>query len=286
MKMEKIEEENNWAVETEQLSYTYEGNEKKALDGVSLKLKKGRKIAFMGGNGSGKSTLFLCMNGILKPQEGKVRINGSPVEYTRKGLLDVRRKVGIVFQEPDDQLFSASVFQEISFGVLNLGVDEEKARSEVEQVIQELGITPFRDRPAHALSGGQKKLVAIADILVMHPKVLILDEPAASLDPKHRKLVRSIVEQLSKKGLTILMATHHVDYAYAWADEIVLLDGGRVPRQGTPRQVCGDEEAMEQANLELPAVLRLYRRMVQKGILSPEEEPPKTIEDLERRISG
>lgn len=281
-----MREEKEWIVETEELSYTYEGNDSKALDKVSLKLGRGQKIAFMGGNGSGKSTFFLCLNGILKPREGRVLIDGCPVEYTRKGLLDVRQKVGIVFQEPDDQLFSASVFQEISFGILNLGVDEEKARSEVEQVIQELGITPFRDRPAHALSGGQKKLVAIADILVMHPKVLILDEPAASLDPKHRKLVRSIVEQLSKKGLTILMATHDVDYAYAWADEIVLLDGGRVLRQGTPRQVCSDEEAMEQANLELPAALRLYRRMVQKGILSPEEEPPKTIEDLERRISG
>lgn len=281
-----MREEKDWIVEAQALSYTYEGNEKKALDGISLKLKRGRKIAFMGGNGSGKSTLFLCMNGILRPQEGRMLIDGHPVEYTRKGLLEVRRKVGIVFQEPDDQLFSASVFQEISFGILNLGVDEETARKEVEEVIRKMGITPFRDRPAHALSGGQKKLVAIADILVMHPKVLILDEPAASLDPKHRKLVRDIVEKLAESGLTILMATHDVDYAYAWADEIVLLHEGKVLRQGTPRQVCGDEEAMEQANLELPAVLRLYRQLLCKGILSPEEEPPKTIEDLERRISG
>ena len=276
--------EKEWMVEAEGVSYTYEGNERKALDKVSLKLGRGRKIAFMGGNGSGKSTFFLCMNGILKPQEGKVLIGGSPVEYTRKGLLEVRQKVGIVFQEPDDQLFSASVFQEISFGILNLGVDEERARNEVEQVIRKLGITPFRDRPAHALSGGQKKLVAIADILVMHPEVLILDEPAASLDPKHRNLVRSIVEGLSEKGMTILMATHDVDYAYAWADEIVLLHEGKVLRQGTPLQVCADERVMEQANLEPPAVMRLYRRLVQRGILSPEEGLPKTLEDLERRI--
>ena len=240
----------------------------------------------MGGNGSGKSTLFLCMNGILKPQEGRLRISGSPVEYTRKGLLDVRRKVGIVFQEPDDQLFSASVFQEISFGILNLGVDEESARKEVERVIEKLGITPFRDRPAHALSGGQKKLVTIADILVMHPEVLILDEPASSLDPKHRKLVRSIIGQLSEGGMTILMATHDVDYAFAWADEIVLLHEGKVLRQGTPREVCGDAGAMEQANLEQPVVMRLYRGLVQKGVIDPEGEPPKTIEELERRISG
>lgn len=279
-----MREEKEWSVETEQLSYTYEGNQKKALDTVSLKLGRGKKIAFMGGNGSGKSTFFLCLNGILRPGEGRVLIDGSPVEYTRKGLLEVRQKVGIVFQEPDDQLFSASVFQEISFGILNLGVDEERAREEVENVICRLGITPFRDRPAHALSGGQKKLVAIADILVMHPKVLILDEPAASLDPKHRKLVRSIVESLAEEGLTILMATHDVDYAYAWADEVVLLNEGKVLRQGSPRQVFGDEAAMEQANLELPAVMRLYRRMREKGMLSPEMEPPKTMEELLRRI--
>lgn len=279
-----MREEKEWSVETEQLSYTYEGNQKKALDTVSLKLGRGKKIAFMGGNGSGKSTFFLCLNGILRPGEGRVLIDGSPVEYTRKGLLEVRQKVGIVFQEPDDQLFLASVFQEISFGILNLGVDEERAREEVENVICRLGITPFRDRPAHALSGGQKKLVAIADILVMHPRVLILDEPAASLDPKHRKLVRSIVESLAEEGLTILMATHDVDYAYAWADEVVLLNEGKVLRQGSPRQVFGDEAAMEQANLELPAVMRLYRRMREKGMLSREMEPPKTMEELLRRI--
>ena len=284
MKMEKIEEENNWVVEAEQLSYTYEGNEKKALDGISLKLKKGRKTAFMGGNGSGKSTLFLCMNGILKPQEGRMLISGRPVEYTRKGLLDVRRKVGIVFQEPDDQLFSASVYQEISFGILNLGVDEESARKEVEEVIKKMGITPFRDRPAHALSGGQKKLVAIADILVMHPEVLILDEPAASLDPKHRKLVRDIIGQLSDSGLTILMATHDVDYAYAWADEIVLMHEGSVLKSGAPLEVCSDRGALEKANLEVPAVLRLYEKMREKGMVSPEGGIPRTMEELERRL--
>lgn len=213
-------------------------------------------------------------------------IGGKPVEYTRRGLLDVRRKVGIVFQEPDNQLFSASVYQEISFGIMNLGVEEEQVRREVEQVISEMGITPFRDQPAHALSGGQKKLVAVADILVMHPEVLVLDEPAAALDPKHRKLVRSIVERLSEKeGLTILMATHDVDYAYAWADEIVLMHEGKVLMRGTPDEVCGDEDAMEQANLELPAVMRLYRRLLKAGILSAKGDPPRTLEDLERRIS-
>ena len=156
-------------------------------------------MAFMGGNGSGKSTFFLCLNGIRRPDRGKICIDGKAIEYTRKGLLDVRGRVGIVFQEPDDQLFSASVYEEISFGILNLGADEETARREVERVIEELEITPFQDRPAHALSGGQKKQVAIADILVMHPEVMILDEPAAALDPKHTRKVQEIVERLSEE---------------------------------------------------------------------------------------
>ena len=275
-----MREEKEWIVEAEAISYTYEGNERKALDKVSLKLGRGRKIAFMGGNGSGKSTFFLCMNGILKPQEGRVLIDGCPVEYTRKGLLEARRKVGIVFQEPDDQLFSASVFQEISFGILNLGVDEERARNEVEQVIRELGITPFRDRPAHALSGGQKKLVAIADILVMHPEVMILDEPAAALDPKHTKKVQGIVDRLSGKGITVLMATHDIDYAYAWADEIVLMHEGKVIRQGTPADVCTDREALEKASLELPVVVKIYERLREKNLIPEDMALPGNVEEL------
>lgn len=279
-----MKQEKEWVIEAQNISYTYEENEKPALEGMSLKIRRGSKVAFMGGNGSGKSTFFLCLNGIRKPDEGRVLIDGEPVSYTRKGLLDVRRRVGIVFQEPDDQLFSASVYQEISFGILNLGVGEEKARKEVERVIRELGILPFQDRPAHALSGGQKKLVAIADILVMDPEVMILDEPASSLDPKHTKIVRGIVEGLTEKGITVLMATHDMDHAFGWADEIVLMHEGRVLKSGTPLEVCSDREALEKANLEVPAVLRLYEKMREKGKVSPEGGIPRTMEELERRL--
>ena len=274
-----------WILETEGICYTYEGNSRKALDQVSLRIRRGRKTAIMGGNGSGKSTLFLCLNGILKPQAGNVLLDGRPVGYRRKELLELRRRVGIVFQDPDDQLFSASVRQEISFGILNLGADEAQAAREVDRVIEGLGITPFRDRPAHALSGGQKKLVAIADILVMRPEVMILDEPAAFLDPKHRKIVRSVVEKLSGEGMTLVMSTHDVDDAYAWADEVILMEGGRVLRQGTPEEVLSDAEAVARADLELPAVLRMCRSLQARGILAPGPEP-RTMEELERRITG
>ena len=274
----------NWVIEAQDVSFTYEGNEEKALDGLELKIRRGSRVAFMGGNGSGKSTFFLCLNGIRKPDSGRICIDGKPIEYTRKGLLDVRGKVGIVFQEPDNQLFSASVYEEISFGILNLGADEETARKEVDQVIGELEITPFKDRPAHALSGGQKKQVAIADILVMHPEVMILDEPAAALDPAHTRKVHQIVDRLTGKGITVLMATHDIDYAYRWADEIVLMHEGRVLRHGTPEAVCADRAALREAGLEPPSVLRLWECLQDKGMISRAEQAPRSTDELIRML--
>ena len=273
------------AVELAGLSYTYEGSGIKALDGVNLKIEKGNKVAFMGDNGSGKSTLFLCLNGIHRPDSGEIYIGGEKIAYTRKGLLDVRKKVGIVFQDPDSQLFLASVYQEISFGIMNLGVEEQTARREVERVMEELDISPFRDRPAHALSGGQKKQVAIADILVMHPEVMILDEPAAALDVTHTEKVHRIVEDLTKRRITVLMATHDIDYAYRWADQIVLMKNGRILKEGTPEEVCSDEALLKAAGLVRPAVLRLYEKMAEKGFIELREKPPKSIEELEALIA-
>ena len=275
-----MKREEDWVIEAQDVSYTYDGNNERALDGLNLKIRRGTKVAFMGGNGSGKSTFFLCLNGIRRPDTGKICIDGEAIEYTRKGLLNVRGRVGIVFQEPDDQLFSASVYEEISFGILNLGADEETARREVESVIKELEITPFQDRPAHALSGGQKKQVAIADILVMHPEVMILDEPAAALDPKHTRKVQQIVDRLTEKGITVLMATHDIDYAYSWADEIVLMHRGKVIRQGTPFEVCSDREALKAASLEVPAVLRMHERLKEKGLIPQDAAPPGNIDEL------
>ena len=275
----------DWIIEAENLCYTYDGNDERALDRMNLKIRRGRKVASLGGNGSGKSTFFLCLNGIRRPDDGRILIDGTPVKYTRKGLLDLRRKVGVVFQEPDDQLFCASVYQEISFGIMNLGADEAEAEREVERVIEELGITPFQERPAHALSGGQKKLVAIADILVMHPEVMILDEPTAALDPKHTRIVQDIISKLTERGITVLMATHDMDYAYGWADEIVLMHEGKVLRSGSPAEVCSDRQALEKTNLEMPSVLRLYEIMKEKGILPSGDKPPVDMRELERRLS-
>ena len=247
-------------LKADNLYYSYDDDNSHSLNGLSLEIKKGQKVAFMGANGSGKSTFFLCCTGILKPQKGQLLFKGKPYAYDKKSLLDLRSKVGIVFQDPDNQLFSASVYQEISFGILNLGVAPEEAKKEVEKVIDYLEITPFRHKPTHALSGGQKKQVSIADILVMHPDIIILDEPAAALDPKHTLMVNHIVDQMTEAGITVLMATHDVDYAYEWADEVILFHEGKVLLHGSPSQVFSNKRILSQTNLEPPAVLELFER--------------------------
>lgn len=271
-------------LEARDVWYSYEENDRFSLQGLNLKVKKGSKIAFMGANGSGKSTFFLCCNGILKPQKGGILFHGHPVKYARKDLLALRAKVGIVFQDPDKQLFSASVEQEISFGILNLGESKERARAEVYRVMEKLEIMPFRKRPVHALSGGQKKQVSIADILVMHPDIIILDEPAAALDPKHTRMVNEMVNRLTEQGITVLMATHDIDYAYAWADEIVLMKDGKVICQGDPEVVCRETEKLKETNLEEPSVLRLFDRLKARKTIATTAKTPKTWSELEALI--
>ena len=271
-------------LEARDVWYSYEENDRFSLQGLNLKVKKGSKIAFMGANGSGKSTFFLCCNGILKPQKGEFLFHGQPVKYGRKDLLALRARVGIVFQDPDKQLFSASVEQEISFGILNLGESKERARAEVYRVMEKLEIMPFRKRPVHALSGGQKKQVSIADILVMHPDIIILDEPAAALDPKHTRMVNEMVNRLTEQGITVLMATHDIDYAYAWADEIVLMKDGKVICQGDPEVVCRETEKLKETNLEEPSVLRLFDRLKARKMIATTAKTPKTWSELEALI--
>lgn len=272
-------------LKADNLVFSYDDDTTHSLNGLSLEIKKGQKIAVMGANGSGKSTFFLCCTGILKPQSGKLYFHGKEFSYTKKGLLDLRSKIGIVFQDPDNQLFSASVYQEISFGVLNLGFSEEEAKKEVEKVIEELEITPFRHKPTHALSGGQKKQVSIADILVMHPEIIILDEPAAALDPRHTTMVNHIVDQMTEAGITVLMATHDVNYAYQWADEVLLFHQGKVLMQGTPAQVFSNPTVLKQTNLEPPAVLELFDSLCKKGILKASLPLPRNLKTLEQYIA-
>ena len=276
---------NDLILEARHVSYSYGSGETPSLKDLSLSIRRGRRTAVMGANGSGKSTFFLCCNGILRPDEGQIYYNGQPLSYRKKDLLSLREKVGIVFQDPDMQLFCASVYQEISFGPLNLGLPREEAAREVEAVIRRLGITPFRHRPAHALSGGQKKQVALADILVMHPELLILDEPFAALDPSHVHIIRDMIRDLEKDSspsgpLTVIIATHDTDFALEWADEVILFSEGQVLAQGAPASVLTDRELLARASLDLPGVIKVFESLQAAGLLEADLPAPKHLDQL------
>ena len=275
---------NDVILKAENLYHSYDDEKTFSLNGLSLEICRGKKIAVMGANGSGKSTFFLCCNGVYRPCRGTVFFHGKPVEYTRKGLLQLRKNVGIVFQDPDNQLFSASVYQEISFGILNLGVSEEEARQEVEKIMNEMNITPYRDRPTHALSGGQKKQVSIADILIMKPEIVILDEPTAALDPKHTALVNQAVNRMTDEGITVMMATHDVNFALEWADEIIIFQAGKVAAHGTPQEIFRNQSLLQQTNLETPAVLQLFDVLTEKGLLKKDMPLPRSLRALMQEI--
>ncbi len=276
---------NDCILEARHVSYSYGSGEEPSLKDLSLSIRRGRRTAVMGANGSGKSTFFLCCNGILRPDEGQIYYDGQPLSYRKRDLLSLREKVGIVFQNPDTQLFCASVYQEISFGPLNLGLSREEAAKEVEAVIRRLGITPFRHRPAHALSGGQKKQVALADILVMHPELLILDEPFAALDPGHIRIIRDMIRDLERDRspsgpLTVVIATHDTDFALEWADEVILFREGQVLAQGDAASILTDQKLLELAGIELPAVIKVFESLQTEGLLNSEFPAPRYFDQL------
>ncbi len=245
------------AIETKELCYTYEDGTI-ALDHISIGAERGKITGILGANGAGKSTLFLNLNGVLTPKSGQVLLGGEPVSYSRKGLLELRRKVGIVFQDPDDQLFSADVFRDISFGGVNLGLEPEEVRRRVEQAMERTGVTALRDKPTHALSYGQKKRVAIAGVLVMEPEVLILDEPTAGLDPQGvSDIMRLLAGLRDSLGMTILIATHDMDIVPLYCDDAYLLGGGKVLLEGTPEELFSNPAALRANHLRLPRIAHL-----------------------------
>ena len=258
----------NPAIETRELCYTYEDGTT-ALDHVSLKAERGRITGILGANGAGKSTLFLNLNGVLTPQSGEVLLDGAPVRRDRKGLAELRRRVGIVFQDPDDQLFSADVYRDVSFGGVNLGLPAEEVHRRVEAALDRTGVSHLRDKPTHALSYGQKKRVAIAGVLAMEPECIVLDEATAMLDPVGRREVLSAVHKLNReKGITVVLITHHMNEAED-ADRVVVMDDGRVVLDGAPREVFQRVEELRSMGLTVPDTVDLLDRLRKDGFDVP-----------------
>ena len=261
-----------------EVSFAYEG-ERPVFTGLSLDVPAERTLALLGPNGAGKTTLLRLLTGGLRPARGRILWRGSPVSYTRRGLTELRTRVQLVLQDPDDQLFSASVRQDVSFGPLNLGLPVEQVRARVAQALAAMQITELADRPAHLLSFGQRKRVAIAGALALRPAVLVLDEPTAGLDPAGVEALLTTLEELRAAGTTIVASTHDVDLAHRWADEVAVLADGRL-HAGRAADLLADEALLRSARLRPawgPAVGRVLRR---HGVLPPGAPDPRTPADL------
>ncbi|MDO4566756.1 MAG: energy-coupling factor transporter ATPase [Oscillospiraceae bacterium] len=252
-------------IEINDISFRYEGGESPVLEGVSLKVKKGEFLALCGANGSGKSTLAKMMNAILLPESGTVSVLGMDTA-SEEQLYKIRERVGMVFQNPDNQIVASIVEEDVAFAPENLGVPPEEIRRRVDAAIEAVGLGRHKGDTPSKLSGGQKQRVAIAGVLAMQPDCIVLDEPTAMLDPFGRRRVLETVHRLNEElGVTVVLITHFMEEA-ATADRIIVLSEGKIVREGAPREVFSDAEGVRALGLDVPRATRLCRRLKARGL--------------------
>jgi len=269
-------------LETRNLTYQYP-NGTVALDGVSLTIPEGKKTVVVGSNGSGKSTLFLHFNGVLKPKSGEVLYSGRQVEYSAKALAALRTNISVVLQNPDDQIFSTTVEEDVAFGPMNLGLETAEVERRVDEALFLVDLLEVRGRPTQQLSFGQRKRVALAGALAMKPKVLMMDEPTAGLDSRMVHELLELADELNQKGLTVIMSTHDVETAYEWADEIRVMHRGRMEFSGLPEDFFSDESKVHSLSLTTPMLFDMNRRV--RAFRGDEERPyPKTTEEMVHKL--
>ena len=262
----------NPILKTEDLRFSYpaavEGEHPVVLDGVNLSIAPGSFVAVLGHNGSGKSTLAKHMNAILLPTGGKVYVDGIDTADEDR-LLDIRRTVGMVFQNPDNQIVANVVEEDVAFAPENLGVPPEEIRARVDEALRQVGMYQFREHAPHLLSGGQKQRVAIAGVIAMRPRCIVLDEPTAMLDPIGRREVLRTIRQLNREsGVTVVLITHHMDEA-AQADRLVVMAAGKVVADGTPKEVFRHVEELRSVALTVPETTALLWELRQEGLDVP-----------------
>lgn len=270
-------------IETREIIYEYPDGTK-ALENVNFKAEDGKIVALLGPNGAGKSTLFLHFNGILKPTSGEVVVNGHPVSYNKKDLMKLRQNVGIVFQNPDDQLFAPTVMEDVAFGPMNMGLSREEVEKRVKDALKRVGMEGFEKKPPHHLSGGQKKRVAIAGILAMDPKIMVLDEPTSGLDPKGASQIMRLLYDLNEDGMTIIISTHDVDLVPLYASTVYIISHGNIIKEGNPQTVFSDVETIRTANLRLPRIAHLMEILNKEDHVSFGKPYPLTIGEARRKI--
>jgi cobalt/nickel transport system ATP-binding protein len=252
-------------IEISDVSFAYPGGQR-ALDRLSLSIAAGERVAVMGPNGAGKSTLFQMLNGLLRPNAGHVVVDGLPV--VNDNLRIVRRKVGMVFQDSDDQLFNSTVYREVAYGLANMKVPEEERDAVVKWALDVVDMRGAIDKTPFNLSGGEKKRIALASVLSMKPQILVLDEPTNSLDPNTAaKLVELLAKLNHDLGITLVFATHDVDVVPLLADRVVLMEHGSIQFTGTPAEAFREKELLRRLNLRLPLIAQLAEGLIHDGLL-------------------
>lgn len=255
----------NIQLSTENLSFTYPDGTQ-ALKNINIEIEKGEKVAIIGPNGAGKSTLFSHFNGLTEPTSGCVKIESKAISFEKDELLKVRQKVGIVFQDPNDQLFAPTVKEDIAFGPMNLGLSYGEVEKRVEDALKMVGMENYEDKTPHHLSGGQQKRIAIAGIIAMKPEIMILDEPTAGLDPDGVEKVLNIMNQLNKEGMTLIISSHDIDMISKYADKIFILYNGEIIESGNKNKIFSDMELLKKAHLRTPITTEILYNLKESGL--------------------
>jgi len=237
-----------------------------ALKGVTFNIKQGEKVAILGPNGSGKSTLILLIAGLLTPSKGQVKVFGQ--QTTSKDFPKLRSRIGIVFQDPDDQLFTPSVKEDVEYGPKNLGLPQVVISERCDHILEDIGICHLKDRPPHRLSFGEKKKVSLATALILRPELLILDEPTANLDLLSRRALIDMLNELNAEGTTIIVSTHDVEALAELADRVEVVSHGSLLGGGEMHKVLQDTVLLESAGLELPSIARLFTKLKNLGLVN------------------
>ncbi|MBE9123617.1 ABC transporter ATP-binding protein [Tychonema sp. LEGE 07199] len=277
-------------LEFDRTFYSYPCGSRVAIQDLSLKVPAGKRCGLIGQNGCGKTTFFLLANGLYQPQQGIIRWEGEPFRYDRKSLTQLRQQIGLVFQNPEHQLVASTVEEDISYGLYNLGLAEPDIARMVQEAIDQFDLNELAREPIHNLSLGQKKRVSIADIMVLKPKLLLLDEPTAYLDPRHTNQLIGLLQQIHAAGTTILLASHDLDFIYSWADWVFVMDRGKLVLEGTPETVFAQRDVLEQLQLGVPLAIELMEQI--RAIFEKDdrsqipafEELQQQILDTRRRI--
>ena len=268
-------------LEFREVHYTYPATTEPVIRSLTLQVPIAKRIALIGQNGCGKTTLFLLANGLYKPQRGEIYWKGKKLSYDRRSLIELRRSVGLVFQNPEQQLIASTVTEDISYGLCNLGWEPSRIEAAIDPVLSEFGLTKLADRPIHQLSLGQKKRVSLADVMVLKPELLLLDEPTAYLDPLHSLALAQSLETIHATGTTIMMATHDLEWAYRWADWVIVLDHGTLAIEGTPETVFAQRSTLEALQLGVPLTVKLLSLL---DGLSHQPDPSCLIKQIQAKL--